>query len=315
MKSVKVIKGSGEIVYKCPHCGKEFRSPRSAGAHVFQCPVTGGVSEETRKKISASLKGRTISEEQKALLRESHKRENLSEETLRKMSEASSKKWTPEMRKRQSETLSKILKGNQRAKGYKHTEETRKHLSEVLSGRKLSEEDKKSKSIATQRTILNGTWNGFKNDDVGFYRSIRCKYHGYYLRSRYEAIYLCWLVSQGLEFEYEEIRLPYTDSQGKERIYIPDFHILDTHELVEIKGRSDLEEVISRSEEICTSHGYYFTVVIGDEIWEAYRQLENKGYNIKELYDKSKEVYILYKQGKANDVLNFDIVNSKIIFI
>lgn len=315
MKSNKVVKDSGEVIYCCPGCGREFQSPRSAGAHVYQCVAAGGgVSEETRRKLSESKKGKPChSEESKRKLSEIHRRENLSEETLLKMSKSSSAKWTSELRAQQSKMMSELLKGNQRRKGIPHTQETKNHLSEVLSGRTLSEEDRHHKSEATRRTIEEGTWNGFKNDDVGFYKSIRCKYKDCYLRSRYEAIFLCWLVVNDIEFEYESLRLPYDDESG--RLYIPDFYLPDSNEIVEIKGRTDLDEVMSRSKRLVDRCGYNFVAVVGDDIWEAYRQLEELGVNIKELYRTSAEVFRQYKKGEVNDVLKFDIVGNKIIFI
>lgn len=315
MKSIKVFKEDGTEVFICPGCRKEFKSARSAGAHIFQCESAGGgVSEETRNKLSLSKKGKPLwSEEQKIVLGEKHKRENLSEETLCKMSNSSSKKWTRELREQHSQKMSQVLKGNQYRKGIPHTQETKDHLSEVLTGREVSDEERKNKSLATRKTILNGTWNGFKNDDVGFYKSIRCKYKNCYFRSRYEAIFACWLYMQNLEFEYETIRLPYTDGSGK--IYIPDFYIIDTNEVVEVKGRTDLDDLLLKCRNLVNYYGFNYVEVVGNEIWEAYSQLESAGFNIKELYDKSKEVWVKYKKGLVNDVLNFDIVGNKIIFI
>ena len=73
-------------------------------------------SDETRRKLSESLKGRVISEETKRKMSESHKGTSCSEETRRKISEArkgkpSPKKGIPqsdETKRKKSETMKEI---------------------------------------------------------------------------------------------------------------------------------------------------------------------------------------------------------------
>lgn len=121
------------------------------------------VSEETRKKISESHKGRKFSEEHKRHISESKKgikhtpeqnkkhSESMkceknpfwgrqhTEETKRKISEAKKGKKLSEEHKR------KISKGN---KGKKRSDEARKKMSETRKGKKLSEEIKQKISEA-----------------------------------------------------------------------------------------------------------------------------------------------------------------------
>ena len=97
--------------------------------HLTNCTWGGeGVSglhhtEETKQKMSESLKGKQISEETKLKISESLKGKQISEETKLKMSEAK--------------------KGNVPwNKGIQLSEETKRKMSESFKGRKLSEETK-----------------------------------------------------------------------------------------------------------------------------------------------------------------------------
>ena len=86
-------------------------------------------SEETKRRISESNKGRKASEETKRRLSESMKGRKFSEETIRRMSE--SKKG----RKLSEETKRKMSESK---KGRKVSEETKKRISESKMGRKKS---------------------------------------------------------------------------------------------------------------------------------------------------------------------------------
>lgn len=86
------------------------------------------MSEETKRKMSESLKGRTPSEETRKKLSETAKGRIRSEETRKKLSEA--------------------MKGNTWNIGRKHSEESRKKMSELAKGRIHTEETKKKMSDA-----------------------------------------------------------------------------------------------------------------------------------------------------------------------
>ena len=109
-----------KLEIKCK-CGKTF--PKSfrdfkSGQQCKECGISKiseshkreNLSVETRKKLSESRKGKKHSEKTRKKLSESHKRENLSVETRKKLSEA--------------------------RKGKKTSEETRKKLSEASKGKK-----------------------------------------------------------------------------------------------------------------------------------------------------------------------------------
>ena len=83
-------------------------------------------SEETRLKMSESLKGRTLSEEHRQKLSEANKGKHHSEESRRKMSEAhKGKHLTAEHRQKLSEAN----------KGKHHSTETRQKMSESHKGK------------------------------------------------------------------------------------------------------------------------------------------------------------------------------------
>lgn len=58
-----------------------------------------------------------------------------------------------------------------------------------------------------------------------------------FYRSSYELEYAIQLDEQRIKYSVEDLRIPYFDTQkGEERVAIPDFHLLDTNELVEVKS-------------------------------------------------------------------------------
>lgn len=81
------------------------------------------LSEETKKKISESQKGKKMSEETRRKMSESQKGKKMSEETRRKLSESHKGKHPSEEHRKK---ISEALKGNTNSKGKHHTEETKK---------------------------------------------------------------------------------------------------------------------------------------------------------------------------------------------
>lgn len=64
------------------------------------------LSDETRKKMSESRRGKHLSEEHIRSIKEAHKRENLSDETLRKRSESIKRAWlNDDTRRKHSESI------------------------------------------------------------------------------------------------------------------------------------------------------------------------------------------------------------------
>ena len=105
------------------------------------------ISDETRRKMSESHRGKVLSEETKKKMSESHKGHLVSEETRRKIGEKhKGLRHTEEARRKMSESL----------KGRVLTEEHKRKMSEALKGRPLSEEHKRKVSEAKKGELC---WN------------------------------------------------------------------------------------------------------------------------------------------------------------
>lgn len=125
-------------------------------------------SQETRRKLSESQKGKTRSEETKHKISEANKGKTRSEETKRKIGAVS--------RNRNEETRLKIsdaMKGNQHALGKTHSEEAKYKMREAAKNRseehrrKLSEAHKgKTHNEKTKRKISEAT-KGENNPNFG----------------------------------------------------------------------------------------------------------------------------------------------------
>ena len=123
----------------------------------------GGVfTEEVRKKLSESSKGKKMSEESKIKISESRKGKKLSEEHKRKISETNKRlgiriDMTPEVRQK----LSEANKGKESPmKGKKHTEETKNKISQSKKGvgtkkkKPVLQIDPKTKEIVNEYASL-----------------------------------------------------------------------------------------------------------------------------------------------------------------
>ena len=64
------------------------------------------------------------------------------------------------------------------------------------------------------------------------------RYDGKVFDSAPEVAFYIWLRDGGIKFVYQpyEKRITYYDQNGKQHIYQPDFYIIDTDQLIEIKG-------------------------------------------------------------------------------
>ena len=135
--------------------------------------------EETRKKLSESLKGKTLSEEARKKISESLKGKQFSEETRRKLSDANKgKTLSEEARKKISEARKGKSAPN---KGKPMSEEARKKMSDAKKGKPspnkgkpMSEEQKKKLSKKVLQFTLNGEfireWPSFAEcERNGFY--------------------------------------------------------------------------------------------------------------------------------------------------
>lgn len=107
------------------------------------------ISEDTRRKMSETKKGKKLSEEHRRKIgkankgNKNHSGHKHSEDTRKKLSEAT-KKQSEDTRRKKSKAqkgkkqteetrrkISEALKGNKNSSGYKHSEETRRKMSEA----------------------------------------------------------------------------------------------------------------------------------------------------------------------------------------
>ena len=107
----------------------------------------GSPSEETRRKISTTLKGKTFSEETRRKISEANKGRKHSEEFRRKLSEANTGENHPNYGKSLSEeTRRKISEAHKGKKRRPLSEEHRRKISRANTGRRRSEETRRKMS-------------------------------------------------------------------------------------------------------------------------------------------------------------------------
>ncbi len=132
------------------------------------------LSEEHRRKISESLKGRTISLETRKKISEAGKKRALSGDSIRKMTDATRGKslsekhrkkiseslkgfvFSEERRKHQSESAKR--RTDNRGRGRYRSEEHRKHLGLANKGKKRTEETKQKMRKSAIERCMRGKW-------------------------------------------------------------------------------------------------------------------------------------------------------------
>ena len=85
----------------------------------------------------------------------------------------------------------------------------------------------------------------------------------YHMRSSYEDIYANELDRNHIEYDYENLRIKYWDSQLNEfRIYIPDFYLINNNIIVEIKSSYTLDKInVIDKKNACIQQGYKFKCI------------------------------------------------------
>lgn len=98
------------------------------------------------------------------------------------------------------------------------------------------------------------------------------RYKGFYFRSLLELSYLKYLIDNDIKFdsgEKKQYRVEYTESfSGKERNYYPDFYLIDTREIIEIKPKmlinsKNNKDKFKRAKEI---YGDKFKIITENDI-------------------------------------------------
>jgi len=206
----------------------------------------GPRSEETKRKISETCKGKSFTEETKKKMSEAHegkKRKPFSEGTKRKMSESHKGKYYSE------ETKNKMRikrKGKAPYLGKHHTKETKEKISKMLTG------------IIPKNKQKGGKWNNIQRG----YFNINGK--EIFLRSKWEAnyaLYLDFLIKQKQikSWTYEKDVFIFEKIKFGTRSYRPDFKVYNLDGTIiyhEVKGYMD-----SRSKTQIRRMGKYYPEV------------------------------------------------------
>jgi len=101
-----------------------------------------------------------------------------------------------------------------------------------------------------------------------------------YLRSSYERDYANYLDENKILYDVEKLRIPYYDSQRKEnRIAIPDFYLIETNTIVEIKSYWTLD-VINMIDKVKAykENGYDFKLILEHEETDVYSLIDEPSY-------------------------------------
>ncbi len=230
------------------------------------------MKEDTKEKISKSLKGRQLSEKTKQKMSEAQKgkkkpegfnvgreitwgdkiSESLkgkkkSKESVQKMSEAQKGKtahnkgisWgkhTEEAKQKIGEASRKRPSPN---KDKKLSEKTKKKMSESRKGRRMSKEAKekiRKANLGKERPEMVGKNNPmFTHPDARKSKYGKVGFRedlGFVVRSSWEADMSRIFNYLGFDFQYEPCSFALSDGTT----YTPDFYLHDTEELIEVKG-------------------------------------------------------------------------------
>ena len=104
-----------------------------------------------------------------------------------------------------------------------------------------------------------------------------------YLRSSYEEDYAQLLDASKIKYEVEKLRIEYYDSQEQEkRTAIPDFYLVDTNTIVEIKSSWTLD-VINMLDKLKAYKelGYKFKLILDHKEVDIYSLLDKPIYKFK----------------------------------
>lgn len=176
--------------------------------------------------------------------------------------------------------------------GKKHTEETKKHLSDISSngaragekngmfGRKHDEYSKEKMSESKTRLILEGKFRPGRNGHKkGWYESPKTG-RRHFFRSSWEEAVMKHLDSSECiaTWDYECVRIPYTYNNHK-RWYVPDFIITYTdgkREMLEVKPEALIQsERVTRTAEAgrkyCAANGIDDYIIVTRKILDEWK--------------------------------------------
>lgn len=149
--------------------------------------------------------------------------------------------------------------------GKHHTKEWKENVSKKVS--KARVEGYKNGSITPARGVGRGKYSYIVYEDKK-----------YMLRSTYEFIYALYLLTEGIKFNMEDVRVSAIEDNKYAKTFICDFNLYEINTIVEIKGiASDKDKYIRESFE---SAGYIFIEYFKNDIDKFKNNLINKGYDM-----------------------------------
>ena len=251
----------------CQYCNKLCKNLNSLKQHECRCVNNSDrrCSDNLSKYITANRKGRT--------------KANCPE--IAKQAETLKQKYADGYQSPMKGQPSTFL-------GKHHTEESKKKIGESVSKSRI-------------RGYAEGKITLAFGVGKGRYSSIVYKDKKYTFRSTYEFIYALYLLSKGVEFEYENVRVPSLSSQYSKTLFC-DFNV--GNKIIEIKGHDRLEGKSYDEKVSFEAQGYEFIIYYKKDIIRFAEELKNAGYDIDDLIVKINEGH------KTKNYLVYEFVSS-----
>lgn len=291
--------------FVCPKCSREFNTKKGLTTHKVCCivgrakPNRKSQTEEAQKNISNSLIGKKLSREHVESLVKSHTR--FSKETRMcaapdcnntfECASNSEKKYCSRAcaNKHRESTISKILPREMRTcqnSKCKNTfvvsiHSTQKYCSwncSTKNSRKFIDFSSKERNEKISNSVSNLYLEGFRPRtyyDAGWITLNRLGQTIYH-RSSYEknALILLDTIEDIVGIQFEAVKIPYVDSKGIKRFYIPDFLVTTKgiDYLIEVKPKEMLKEEneqlkIAAGKNFAEEHNMKFLVLTEDFIF------------------------------------------------
>ena len=230
----------------CQYCNKLCKNLNSLKQHECRCSNNPDrrCSDNLSKYITANRKGRT--------------KDNCPE--IAKQAETLKQKY--------ADGYQSPMKGKPGTfLGKHHTAEAKRNIGKHVSESRL-------------KSYADGKISPAFGVGKGKYSSIVYKDKKYTFRSTYEFIYALYLLSEGVEFEYENIRVP-SISSGYSKTLFCDFNI--GNKIIEIKGDDRLVGKQYDEKLSFEAQGYEFVIYFEEDILRFSEDLKHKGYDIDDL--------------------------------
>lgn len=97
--------------------------------------------------------------------------------------------------------------------------------------------------------------------DPNFDNARQVEYNGIKFRSRLEAEFAKAFDNHDISYEYEEVYLPYIDSEGISRTYVLDFYLPESNTVVEVKPSCFVEEIPEGKIEAANTSSYNYIIL------------------------------------------------------